>query len=102
MNDMKVSLDSIIKRGVNAVPLEQLTVLAGDIEKLKFQLSLIGGIDEEVVREHKETKERYDFLTGQLTDLRKATGDLNTLIAELDELMKKTPSQCIQKNSQRF
>ncbi len=102
MNDMKVSLDSIIKRGVNAVPLEQLTVLAGDIEKLKFQLSLIGGIDEEVVREHKETKERYDFLTGQLTDLRKATGDLNTLIAELDELMKKRRASAFKKIRKDF
>ena len=52
--------------------------------------SLVGGIEEEVVEEYKTTKERYEFLTTQLTDLRKATDDLEGLVGELDEIMKKT------------
>ncbi len=57
--------------------------------KLKYTLSLIGGIDEEVVKEYEETKQRHDDLSFQLTDLKKAVDDLETLIEELDAVMKK-------------
>ncbi|MFA6105818.1 MAG: AAA family ATPase [Patescibacteria group bacterium] len=90
MNEMKVSLESVVSRVPTPVAdAAQLDVLAGDIQKLKYQLSLIGGIDEEVVKEYGETKERYEFLDGQLTDLRSAMEDLQTMIEELDALMKK-------------
>lgn len=58
------------------------------IEKLKYQLQLIGGIDPEVVREHEETKGRYDYLHGQVTDLTKAVEDLEKIVAELDITIK--------------
>ena len=94
---MKVTVDSIVER----VPIDggrnseigiqnyDVTTLAADIQKLKYQLSLIGGIDEEVVKEFSETKERYDFLVAQLTDLKAAMADLDKMIEELDVLMKK-------------
>ena len=97
MNEMKVTVDSIVER----VPIDggrnseigiqnyDVTTLAADIQKLKYQLSLIGGIDEEVVKEFSETKERYDFLVAQLTDLKAAMADLDKMIEELDVLMKK-------------
>lgn len=55
---------------------------------LKRQLELIGGIDPEIAKEHKETKERYDFLSGQTSDLRKAIGSLEGIIRELDATIK--------------
>ena len=114
MNDMKISVLSIVERmgdvvgvGVNGrspLPddLSFLQNLADQIEKLKYQLSLIGGIDEEVVKEYGDTKERYDFLTGQLSDLRKATDDLQKMIAELDELMKKKRADAFKKIRKEF
>lgn len=63
-------------------------VLSPKIERLKYQLQLIGGIDPEVVREHEETKDRYDYLYGQVTDLAKAIEDLERIIAELDITIK--------------
>jgi chromosome segregation protein len=54
------------------------------IQKLAYQLELIGGIDPEVVREHTEIKSRHEFLETQATDLRKAIADLETVVAELD------------------
>ncbi|MBI4457690.1 AAA family ATPase [Candidatus Uhrbacteria bacterium] len=62
--------------------------LMPQIERLKYQLQLIGGIDPEAVREHEEIKSRYDFLEGQITDLRKAMDDLDRVIAELDMTIK--------------
>lgn len=55
------------------------------IQKLKYQLEQIGGIDPEVVREHAETSERHEFLTTQITDLRTALRELEQVIEELDE-----------------
>ncbi len=53
--------------------------------RLKHQLELIGGIDEETIAEYKETEERFDFLSGQTTDLKAAIGSTEKIIDELDE-----------------
>ena len=103
MNEMKVSIDSVVERvPMKELPPEALAILAADIQKLKYQLSLIGGIDEEVVKEFSETKERYDFLTGQLTDLKTAMIDLKKMIEELDMLMKKRRAVAFKKIRQDF
>ena len=73
-----------------------------DIQKLKYKLSLIGGIDEEVVAEHGETKERHDSLVNNLDDLGKAVVDLEKLIVELDDVMKKTRDRGFKRIKKEF
>lgn len=58
--------------------------LAASVLQLKRQLALIGGIEPETVTEYQQTKERYDFLSGQVADLRRSLEQLRTVIAELD------------------
>jgi len=60
-----------------------------EIQKLKKNLDLIGGIDPQVQKEYQETKERYDFLTHQSEDLNKAIADLEKAIGNLEETIKK-------------
>ncbi|MDP2684607.1 MAG: hypothetical protein Q8P20_06215 [bacterium] len=60
-----------------------------EIQKLKRTLELIGGIDPQVSQEYNETKERFDFLTTQTTDLNKAIIDLEEIIKNLEETIKK-------------
>ncbi len=50
----------------------------------KNQLEQIGGIDPEAEKEFNETKERYDFLSGQVDDLNGAIKSLEEIIYELD------------------
>ncbi|MBI5728833.1 MAG: chromosome segregation protein SMC [Candidatus Magasanikbacteria bacterium] len=100
--EMKTSLQSLALRASATVPTEEIAGVADAIQRLKYQLSLIGGIDEEVVKEYADTKQRYDFLTGQLADLTKATNDLQTMIAELDELMKKRRAEAFKKIRKDF
>ena len=102
LSDMKISLHSIIERVKIKVDVSRLDILAKAIENLKYQLSLIGGIDEEVVKEHAATKEKYDFLMKQLDDLKKATADLTTMIEELDDLMKKRRATAFKKIRKDF
>jgi chromosome segregation protein len=82
-------IESVRARGVESVSADAVADLAAEIQKLKYALSLIGGIDAEVMQEYRETRERHEGLSAQLDDLRKALADLETLVAELDEVMKK-------------
>jgi len=54
------------------------------IQEYKNQLELIGGIDPETEKEYRETKERFDFLSNQTTDLNDAIKSLEEIIYELD------------------
>ena len=68
-----------------------LVIIAETIElhdrllRLKHQLDLIGGIDEEVMKEYESTNERFTFLSEQVKDLRAAIKSTEKVIDELDE-----------------
>ena len=62
--------------------------LISQIQKLKYKLNLIGGIDPEAVSEYEETKGRHEFLESQTVDLNQAINDLDKVIAELDVTIK--------------
>ncbi len=68
---------------VDTLPLE----LEGQVNRLRLQLRRMGAINPEAQREYLDVKERVEFLATQLADLRKAEGQLQSVIAELDELM---------------
>ena len=55
------------------------------INNLKNQLNIIGGIDQAVVSEYKEVNERYQFLKTQSDDLEQAISHLEKVIKDLDE-----------------
>ncbi|MCL4405346.1 MAG: AAA family ATPase [Patescibacteria group bacterium] len=52
--------------------------------RLRSELAGIGEIDESLVKEAKETEERYSFLSREIEDLEKASTDLKSLIKELE------------------
>jgi len=58
------------------------------ISQFKRQLELIGGIDPEIEKEYTETKERFDFLDGQVSDFTGAVDSLQKIIKELDMTIK--------------
>lgn len=87
--ELHTSVAAIIKRDIPRVEAEALDELTVKIQKIKYKLSLIGGIDDGVMEEYEETKQRHGGLTTQLDDLKKASKDLAVMIEELDELMKK-------------
>ena len=76
--------------------------LLPEIQKLKHQMELIGGIDQEVQKEYKETQERYDFLHAQFSDLSKAKNSLEQMIGELDETIEKQFGSAFSKMNQEF
>lgn len=60
-----------------------LSDLERKIFKLRGELAAIGEIDETGFKEARETEDRYNFLTNQISDLEKALADLRILIKDL-------------------
>lgn len=55
------------------------------IMRMRHDLSAIGEVDELLIKEAKETEDRYQFLSKELADLEKAKIDLETIVDELTE-----------------
>lgn len=73
--------------------------------RLKHQLELIGGIDEEVMKEYEATNERFSFLSVQVKDLRDAIKSTEKIIDELDEHIREQSEKSfaeINKEFQRY
>lgn len=102
LQETKSSIQAIAARGVPPTAIADMEAANITMQKLKYQLSLIGGIDPAVVAEYEATKSRHESLVAQLTDLEKAADDLTTLIAELDEMMKKQRDQALKRLRQEF
>lgn len=60
-----------------------------EIKRLKSLIRRIGAINPEAQQEYVEVKERYEFLTIQVSDLEQASKDLQEVIERLDEMMEK-------------
>jgi len=58
-----------------------------DIERLKIQLEQQGAVSTDVIIEHKEAQEHYDFLAQEINDLQGASGRLTELVKGLDARM---------------
>ncbi len=59
------------------------------INRQRAQLRRLGAVNFEAQSEYVSVKDRFDFLSGQVVDLRKADTDLRQVISELDELMRR-------------
>ena len=73
-----------------------------EIQRLRYKLELIGGIDPEIVQEYEETKQRFDFLEGQMDDLQKAIKSTEKIIKELDEQIENQSKKVFGDINKRF
>lgn len=86
--EIREELGSIKEIKEKAVRDLDLSEIKEKITQLKRQLELIGGIDPQVEEEYRETKERFDFLSGQVNDFTNAVSSLEKIIKELDVVIK--------------
>jgi len=77
------SLSDVTKDDIAAVSSTQ--ELFKKIERLRGKLEEIGGIDQSVVKEYRDTEARYAFLSKELDDLKQADVSLKELIATLEK-----------------
>ncbi len=76
--------------------------LYAEIQRLRYRLELIGGIEPEIIKEFEETKQRFDFLDGQVLDLQKAIRSTEKIIHELDEKIEKQSHKIFNEINHRF
>jgi len=70
--------------------------------QVRSELSSIGEIDQEMVKEADETEKRYENLSTQAEDLEKATGDLKQLIKELKKKLHNEFDESLKKVNKEF
>ena len=73
-----------IRGGSTINPVEVRDRIAG----LRAQIRALGPVNEEAATEYVESRERFDFLTGQMGDLARAEEQLNEAIAELETVIR--------------
>lgn len=61
--------------------------LEDNLRRQRALLRRMGAVNPEAQSEFREVKERYEFMTAQVSDLTQAETDVRNVIAELDELM---------------
>lgn len=76
--------------------------LLPEIQKLKRQLELIGGVDEETAKEYQEVRSRHEFLENQIADLEGSLASLATLLEELALTIKTQFENSFEKISAEF
>lgn len=72
------------------------------LHQLRTQVAAIGQIDQTVVDEYKEIKDRFDFLSAQVEDLHKTKTSLVAMIDDLDVLIKKQSDTSFRRINQHF
>lgn len=64
------------------------TELRDKISDLRAQIRGLGPVNEQAATDYSESRERFDFLTGQLTDMAQAEAQLNEATSELETIIR--------------
>ncbi|MBP5245393.1 MAG: chromosome segregation protein SMC [Clostridia bacterium] len=73
-----------------------------ELSSIRSKIKALGNINVNAVEEYAETKKRYDFMQGQITDLQDAKKSLENIIRRLENDMKKMFSEAIVKINASF
>lgn len=73
-----------------------------EIQRLRYKLELIGGIDPEIIQEYEEISQRHEFLSGQVGDLQQAIRATEKIILELDEQIEKQSKKVFAQINKEF
>ena len=91
MYDENIAGQNTLPLGTMAADLPKLEILPEDLEeqiqRRKNHMRRLGSVNTEALTEYKDAVERYEYLTAQMDDLKKADADLRQVIAELDRMM---------------
>ncbi|MBQ9899011.1 MAG: chromosome segregation protein SMC, partial [Ruminococcus sp.] len=70
-----------------AEKLEDITAAQAELTAVKNKIRALGSVNVAAIEEYKEVSERYEFLSGQLSDVQKSKNELEKIIADLTEEM---------------
>lgn len=100
--EQEMKQETLAVKANRPASLADTETLYPEIQRLRYQLELIGGIDPEIVQEFEETNTRFIFLDGQVTDLQKAMNSTEKIIDELDEKIHKQSEKAFRDINRQF
>ncbi len=77
----------------NAEPISNPSEVQKRVNSLRNDIKDLGNINVDAIKEYKETKERYDFMSEQRLDLEDSSNKLKKVIQEMTEKMKEQFSE---------
>ncbi|MBQ9761052.1 MAG: chromosome segregation protein SMC [Clostridia bacterium] len=87
-DDYEMTRADAVALGYPPVTKENRTEVVALQTECKNKLRVIGHVDLDAVNKYDEVKKRYDYMSGQITDLEKARRDLAGIIERLESEMK--------------
>lgn len=88
---IKVITDDCATSIETALTLEPLTErdhALAQLQSLERRIKNLGAINPDAAEEYEEVKKRYDFLAGQLQDMKSARAALSRIVSVIDERMR--------------
>ena len=73
-----------------------------ELASIRAKIRALGNVNVNAVEEYQETKERYEFMTGQIEDLESSGRSLENVIKRLETDMKKLFSEAVEKINAQF
>jgi len=70
-----------------AEKLDDLAAAQAELTSVKNKIRALGSVNVAAIDEYKEVAERYEFLSGQISDVQKSKNELEKIIADLTEEM---------------
>lgn len=85
-----------------AVPVEDLLTVQRDLNEVKQKIRGLGNVNVAAIEEYKEVSERYNFMRGQLDDVETSKRELEGLIEELTDNMRRQFSESFNQINENF
>ncbi|MCM1023423.1 MAG: chromosome segregation protein SMC [Prevotella sp.] len=85
-----------------AVPVEDLLTVQRDLNEIKQKIRALGNVNVAAIEEYKEVSERYNFMRGQLDDVETSKRELEQLIEELTDNMRRQFSESFNQINENF
>ncbi len=85
-----------------ALPVEDLLTVQRDLNEVKQNIRGLGNVNVAAIEEYKEVSERYNFMRGQLDDVETSKRELEGLIEELTDNMRRQFSESFNQINENF
>lgn len=85
-----------------AKPVDNLLAVQKELAEIKQKIRSLGSVNVAAIEEYKEVSERYRFMSGELSDVETAKRELEKLIEELTETMRRQFSESFNQINENF
>ncbi len=85
-----------------AAPVEDLLTVQRELNEIKQKIRGLGNVNVAAIEEYKEVSERYSFMRGQLDDVETSKRELEQLIEELTDNMRRQFSESFNQINENF